>query len=345
MSQIKLSIIVPCYKVEKYLPDCLDSLLSQTLEDIELVCINDGSPDNCLKILQSYKERYNDRIVLIDKENEGVWKARIDGIAQAHGEYIGFADPDDSVAPEYARKLYEAAIKNNADVACCGYERMDENSQRVYSREMTRFGYRTFDIQREYGMMLEVNTAPWNKIFRSDILKNIRTLEHIPPALDDMLFAQLIYMDTGIITFIPDLLIKYRVRQDSIINTINNDLVPPIYDSMRELREIFSTDRSEMLPYIDALAFLHLGISLMYRLYTGTGSDFDNILDSNTRFLDECFPTWRKNPYIRLSYVLKHKGVGNKLWIISMIYRFRLFKLFLRAYTSMIRLFKIDIKW
>ena len=87
---IKLSIIVPCYKVEKYLPKCLDSLMAQTLEDIEVICINDGSPDRCIDILNDYRDRYGSKIVIIDKKNEGVWKGRWDGIAVAQGEYIGF---------------------------------------------------------------------------------------------------------------------------------------------------------------------------------------------------------------------------------------------------------------
>ena len=72
----KVSIIVPCYKVEEYLPRCLDTLMNQTLEDIEVICINDGSPDNCLKILKEYQKKYKDKLVIIDKENEGVWRGR-----------------------------------------------------------------------------------------------------------------------------------------------------------------------------------------------------------------------------------------------------------------------------
>ena len=80
MSSKKASIIVPVYKVEKYLPRCLDSLMNQTLESIEVICINDGSPDNCLQILNDYRSRYGDKVVIIDKKNEGVWRGRFDGI-------------------------------------------------------------------------------------------------------------------------------------------------------------------------------------------------------------------------------------------------------------------------
>ncbi|MBQ6395358.1 MAG: glycosyltransferase, partial [Atopobiaceae bacterium] len=72
-SEVKLSIIVPCYKVEAYLPACLDSLMAQTLDGVEAICINDGSPDRCIDILRDYESRYPGRVVVIDKENEGVW--------------------------------------------------------------------------------------------------------------------------------------------------------------------------------------------------------------------------------------------------------------------------------
>ena len=92
---IKVSVIVPCYNVEKYLPKCLDSLVNQTLKEIEVICINDGATDNTLSILKDYEKRYKNKIVIIDKKNEGVWKGRWDGIRKAKGEYITFLDSDD----------------------------------------------------------------------------------------------------------------------------------------------------------------------------------------------------------------------------------------------------------
>ena len=109
-SSIKLSVIVPCYKVEKYLPACLDSLINQTLDDIEIICINDGSPDGCIDILRSYEAANPGKVVVIDKKNEGVWRGRFDGIRIARGEYIGFVDSDDTVAPNFAEILYRVAL-------------------------------------------------------------------------------------------------------------------------------------------------------------------------------------------------------------------------------------------
>ena len=116
----KISIIIPVYNVENYLSECLDSIISQTLKDIEIICINDGSTDNSLKILQEYKTKDN-RITIIDKKNEGSGIARNLGMAGAKGEYIYFADSDDWLADcSVLEKIYNAAEKNCLDILIFG---------------------------------------------------------------------------------------------------------------------------------------------------------------------------------------------------------------------------------
>ena len=108
---VKVSIIVPVYNVEKYLRKCLDSLVNQTLKDIEIICINDGSTDDSLNILQEYAREHHN-VVVIDQENQGVSIARNNGINKAQGDYIGFVDPDDWVEPDMFKILYEKAEEN-----------------------------------------------------------------------------------------------------------------------------------------------------------------------------------------------------------------------------------------
>lgn len=113
----KISVIIPVYNMEKYVGECLDSVLAQTLDDIEVIIINDGSKDNSLKIIREYQNR-DSRIVVIDKENAGVAAARNDGINAATGEYIAFMDPDDMYATDDALlHCYEAAERENVSIA------------------------------------------------------------------------------------------------------------------------------------------------------------------------------------------------------------------------------------
>ena len=146
----KVSIIVPVYKVEKYLRRSMDSLVGQTLDGVEIICINDGSPDNCLSILKEYQAKYTDKnIVIIDKQNEGVWKGRFDGIQKATGEYITFVDSDDYIKLDYAEKLYIAAKKNKSDIVVSGYYRVDVETEHVYSTEMTGFTGKKINIMKK----------------------------------------------------------------------------------------------------------------------------------------------------------------------------------------------------
>ena len=129
MNKPKVSVIIPVYKVENFLRRCLDSVVGQTLQDMEIICVNDGSPDNCLNILKEYQGKY-DNIVIIDKKNEGVWKARVDGIQKATGEYITFIDSDDYIALDCIEKLYSVAKKDYADIETKKKNRYRRKSRR-----------------------------------------------------------------------------------------------------------------------------------------------------------------------------------------------------------------------
>ena len=345
MKKIKLSIIVPCYKVEKYLPRCLDSLVNQTLKDIEIICINDGSPDNCINILKNYKEKYGNKIVIIDKENEGVWRGRKDGVKKAKGEFIGFVDSDDYVALDYAEKLYNAAISKNADISVCGFDRIDLDTGKLYSREMCKPESKEIIVSKNPGDMLELNGAPWNKIYRAELLKKMHDMVNVPRVLDDMMFLQLIYINANKIVFIPDSLVFYMVRKDSIINTVKKDAIKPTYESMKEVRDLYYNERPELIDYIDSCAFLHLGVSLMYRMSEDKTLDFKSALKENKIFLNTNFPRWKKSKYIKLSYAITHKGANFKLWIVKIFYNLGLFRLFISVYKFMFKKFGVDIKW
>ena len=122
MEKIKISVIVPVFNAEKYLKMCLNSFVSQTLKNIVIICIDDGSTDNSLAILDKFKSK-DDRIKIIKQKNYGVSIARNNGISEAQGEYIGFVDADDWVDKDFFEKLYNAAQKYNADIATAGYYR------------------------------------------------------------------------------------------------------------------------------------------------------------------------------------------------------------------------------
>lgn len=118
----KVSIIVPTYNVEQYLEQCMNSIIKQTLKDLEIICVNDGSTDGSLDILKKYASQ-DDRIIIIDKKNEGYGRAMNDGLDRASGEYVGIVEPDDYVDLHMYEDLYRIAEKNNLDIVKADFYR------------------------------------------------------------------------------------------------------------------------------------------------------------------------------------------------------------------------------
>ena len=126
----KISVIVPVYNAEEFLPQCLDSILAQTLTELEIICIDDGSPDNSGKILDDYAKKDN-RIIVIHQNNGGVSLARNTGIKNAAGKYIGFVDPDDWIDKDFYQNLYQAAEDYQADIVGTGFCSFKNNKKKT----------------------------------------------------------------------------------------------------------------------------------------------------------------------------------------------------------------------
>ena len=345
---MKVSIIVPIYKTEKYLRRTLDSLTNQTLDAVEIICVNDGSPDNSLQILKEYKEKYADKnIVIIDKKNEGVWKARIDGIKVATGEYIAFTDSDDYVEPDFVEKLYNNAKENSADMAICGFKRIDDSTGKVLSYEMKQESNYLINMDKNPEDVISINTALWNKIYKASILKNIRELQNPPRILEDMMFLTLVYLQAKTISFVNAYLYNYMVISGSAMNTLRDNDIELAKSAMIQIRKEYiekrvSNDRIEILSCI---AFLHFGASLMLSVFKNNKKEFRKEYKGILQYLNEYLPEWKKSRYLNIFYTLKHAKVNLKVAILKKVYKFHLLRLFLEFYNFITKMLKIDIKW
>lgn len=163
---IKLSIIVPVYNAEKYLEKCLTSLVNQTLKDIDIICVDDGSSDNSLKILKKFREQ-DSRILILEQSNHGQSAARNHGIAYVSGEYLGFVDSDDWVDLDYFEKLYLAAKKYECDIACAGFKRCRGFRNSIKKR------YKKEQVLTSVNDKVKADNIPhdnyvWNKIYKRE---------------------------------------------------------------------------------------------------------------------------------------------------------------------------------
>lgn len=185
----KLSIIVPVYNVEKYLPKCLESLTNQTLKDIEIICVNDGSMDNSLAILKEFASK-DSRIRIIDNQHQGVAKTRNTGIEQSTGEYIGFVDSDDYIDIDFFEQLYNSATKSNSDIAIASILK-HKNFFNIYNAKYTK-EETAITIQDKIKLCEDKKHFffyAWNKIYHSGFIKenNIKFSEG--QIYEDVMFA------------------------------------------------------------------------------------------------------------------------------------------------------------
>lgn len=218
MAQPIISVIVPVYGVERWLPACADSLLNQDFSDFELILVDDGSPDNCPVLCDSYAAR-DSRVKVIHRENGGLSAARNSGIEVASGQYIAFVDSDDLVAPDYLSTLYEAALHTQADLVVCGVEDVTEEGESLpepcYSlpREEGVFEGRAllscfFDPKAAY------YTVAWNKLYKAELWKELRYPEGM--IHEDDAVAHRLYAACTSVCCLAKPLYFYRMRQGSI---------------------------------------------------------------------------------------------------------------------------------
>ncbi len=227
MAKPKISIIVPVYKVEKYIHECVDSILGQTLKEFELILINDGSPDNCGEICDEYA-RKDTRIKVIHKINEGPSATRNLGILISKGEYIGFVDADDIIQNNMYEKMYQIALKNNSDIISCGYIEFDKSGECIRESLNPLAGNVCIEgkeIKANLELLLSDNkilgyASMCNKLYKKSFLidKKILINEKIMIA-EDLCFNLIALSVAKNISAVNEGLYKYRrVNNESIMN-------------------------------------------------------------------------------------------------------------------------------
>ena len=341
----KVSIVALVYNLQDYLPRCLDALVAQTLQEIEILCVDDGSTDNAPQIIEEYAKKYPEKIKVFHKENGGEFSTRNYGLQRAKGEYVTFVDTDDYVEKDWAEKLYTAAKKNDADIAVCAFERIDLETGNVVGRDMTHFERETRQVNPKDDFVLFINPAPWNKIYKRE---KIQEFSFLPlRGFNDTLFFISTLTRVKTITFVPEILYHYYLRHNSQIHTINKKDVENLKKYLLEVKELYiqKNEYEQMQNILDMMALIHLGISVMYRLSYDKQVDMKKEMKETLSYLDKEFPTWRASPFLKWGYVRKRgmKHIG--LWGIAKLYKWHMPMVFLYVYRFVVDVLKIDIKF
>lgn len=217
----KISIIVPVYNVERYLTKCINSILSQSFKDFELILVNDGSTDNSLSICEKYTD-IDKRIKLVSQINKGLSAARNTGLRYANGNYICFIDSDDFVEKDYLRLLWNNIEKYNSDISICEYYLTDAKGKKYAVAKFNEphdisflSGRKTFSYF--YKDNYVANVVAWNKIYKKHLFDNIKYDEG--RYFEDELIALPLFYKAKKVSFIRIPLYNYVQRQGSIMRS------------------------------------------------------------------------------------------------------------------------------
>ena len=265
MNNPKVSIIVPVYNVEKYLPCCMDSLLNQTLADIEIILVDDGSPDNCPAMCDEYAKQ-DHRVKVIHKQNAGLGYARNSGLEIATGKYIAFVDSDDFVELNAYQKLYETMADKKADVVYFNCHRFDDQGNTWKMTSILKENqYQTQeDIRR---LMLDMIANPpkakndqdvlvsvWSALYRNDIFKKHKLMFKSEREVysEDLVFNLDYLLHSSNVISIPDALYNYRVNPSSLSRTLRPDRIDKDFFFYQYILEMLRTNNFGIDGYLRA---------------------------------------------------------------------------------------------
>lgn len=214
-----LSVIIPVYNVEDYITQCFESLVCQVNEDVEIICIDDGSTDNSGMICDLYAKKYSN-IYVLHTENKGVAAARNIGLEQAKGEYIAWIDPDDYVIENWYYKIKETLTHFVCDILIFNYK-IEKNNKLINKKYKNENGYiDKIVFLRDVVIDVKIQSQLWHKVFRRKLVKNIKFIEEYSCMEDYDWLHKIIEISKGIY-YIKDFLYVYRIRNNGLVKNID----------------------------------------------------------------------------------------------------------------------------
>ena len=315
---IKISIIVPFYNVENYIEKCLQSLVNQTLEDIEILLVNDGSQDNSEMIAKQFVEKYPNKIIYLKKENGGLSDARNYAIPYAKGEYIAFLDSDDYVETNMYEEMYHKAKQEDLDYVECDFlweypDKTLESKGKQYSNKKEMFLY--------------TRVVAWNKLIKREIVQNNHLEFPKGYRYEDVEFFYKLLPFIHHYGIVQKPFIHYVQRENSISN-VQNTRTKEVIDVLGHVITYYKTNNlfEEYKEEIEYTYARYILCSSMLRMVMiEDKKERKEIIQFAWKSLNTQFPNWKKNLY------LKDKGLKN-------LYMRSVNHLTLKLYTSLARM-------
>ncbi len=310
----KISIIIPVYNVENYLERCLNSLVNQTLQNIEIIIINDGSTDNSENIIKNYLEKYPDMIKSFTTGNVGPAKARNIGLENATGEYIGFVDSDDYVSENMYEKLYNKAKEENSDIVTCAYYRVyEEKSIEKEVLDNLEFGK---SASENHELLIETTPYVWNKIFKTELIKKNNAEFANLRIYEDLVFTYSMLITANRISKVYEPLYFYTVtRQTSLTHKFSEKRFD-IFKAFDELKE-FAKRKNCLNIFKDDIIYIflkHFYVVLEQDVSADTANLKKKYINEVFKFANSNMENWKDNYYFERSNKNKKNYTSKKYW-------------------------------
>ena len=299
---IKVSVIVPIYNSSLFLKKCLDSLVNQTLNEMEFILINDGSEDNSEEIIKSYSDK---RIKYIKQENLGIGKTRNKGITEAKGEYIGFLDSDDYVEPNAYLEMLNEAVKRDLDIVICDY--YEEKNNCVKDINLIDFSDTT--LNNNPNLLINIPLSPWNKLYKKSLFNK---KSFFPEGLkyEDTPFVAYMFSCATKIGKLNKKLFHYVIHEKSQTTIIDNK----VFDIFK-ICDILKNNLGNNLKIKNSLNDLIVYLITKYTISMRVVSDKNirnKFIDTAFNYLNANVDNFKKTSYFKKRNILKRIIEKNK---------------------------------
>ena len=293
-----VSVIVPFYNVENYIEKCLQTLVGQTLDDIEIILVNDGSKDRSKIVVDKFLKQYPEKIVYLEKENGGLSDARNYAIPYAKGEYIAFLDSDDYVEKTMYKDMYVLAKKEDSSMVECNFywEYPDKKKEDVGI---------VYNGKKE--MLEKIRVVAWNKLIRKEVLEKSKVLFPKGLRYEDVEFTYKLIPYLDKVSFLKKPCVHYIQREGSISNN-QNERNEEIFDILANVIDFYKANNLYD-EYKDELEYVYIRYAFCSSLLriVKIKDEFvqRKLLDLTWEKVNTTFPEWKKNPVLKKKKDLK----------------------------------------
>lgn len=297
IKDIKVSLIIPIYNVEKYLDRCIQSALKQTFKEYEIVLVNDGSTDKSTQITRKYYFENKDTITLVEQENKGLGSARNAGIMKGSGEYFFFLDSDDYIEPNTLDFLYKNAIEEKADLLIFDGWFVGEDGEKEYLNGCLK--KKKYWSLKENPELLFENPSTWNKLYHRDLFLENNIMFPERAWFEDLRTTSKIYTVAKNIVYIQKPFYYYLQRKTSIMHSIQCDKYLQILDAIDDII-LYYKEEGIYENYEKAIEYLAVYSSFFFVGIKINKIDWRSPVQSKLMlYMRKTFPEYKKNPYAK----------------------------------------------